>query len=278
MIQVSLHDTVTPALMHAFGDAQELSTQVLHEVATAAAAKWRSLASQRLGSTAADYAGGVQEPEYLSGMRAQVVLLGRMANMVEQGWPGGDMRQWLCGPGARNRKPIYEKTEGDKSKRLVGWYNTVPFSWTFADKGAFGAQSVGSLFDERGGDSRAAGPSFVFDSRQDLQDFTKEIQAAAKGLAPTYTTPGFTATEWGGKLEEGFSPMLTGMVRQETTYERKTESRFTTFRRISTRKTEGWVHPGITARHLAREVGEYARSVGKRAFLAALRRKMREAS
>ena len=65
------------------------------------------------GFTSRDYVGGLQYRA--DDERAFIVLEGRVPNMVENGWSGGDMRQWLLS--GKNVK-----------MGKNGPYNTVPFN------------------------------------------------------------------------------------------------------------------------------------------------------
>jgi len=56
-----------------------------------------------------------------------------------------------------------------------------------------------------------------------------------------------------------------GMKKVSHLYQNATQSQYMTFRMISENMTEGWMHPGINARHLATQVETYVQSIAQRA-------------
>jgi hypothetical protein len=64
------------------------------------------------------------------------------------------------------------------------------------------------------------------------------------------------------------------MVRVRHKYEKAKQTQYMTFRTISTRNPEGWMHPGITARNLAGDVEgwirKHASAIVKSAMQAAM--------
>ncbi len=211
-------------------------------VAAAAMANWKRLAQQELKSTARDYVAGIQMDD--SESTTVITLTGRLPNMVEQGWTGGDMRQWLL--------------SGPNSKMAShgGRYNVVPFR--HGTPGSSG-KNVG----------RPMPPT---------------IHAVAKNLTATISRPG-GGTQWGGRLHPGLdmgkkakgilqskekpwhaTSIYNGMVRQEKFYKSRAQSKYTTFRTISSFSADEerhWIHPGIQPRRLAeRTTAEMGRIVG----------------
>lgn len=205
-------------------------------LASAARTRIVGMAQSSLKTSARDYIAGVTEVE-MKGKVATIALTGVVPNMVENGWPATDLRLTLLGPGAKNAK-----TGKDGSR-----YNTVPF---------------------RHGTPGSSG-------RNVGRQMPKSIHAVAKTLAPTLSRPGKiegrggATTVYGQRLNEGMPmssaarKLLTtkmkpwhamsifkGMIREEKTYGSATQSKYTTFRRISTnvrRGKEHWLHPGIKA-------------------------------
>jgi len=292
MISLNIANLIPASLLALAQDPEAVCRQVLRDVATSAAHFWRQTALTKLGGSGADYAAGVQEPEFQSDTRVHVVLLGKVPNMIEGGWDGGDQREWLCGPTATNRRPIFKKDEQGNPVELIGWYNTVPFRWSFGGGDQVG-RSVASLFGQSDEMSRGQSYDFFLEEAE-AQGMARDIYREAQRLAPTTTEafgpwrPGeHRGTQWGDKLAEGMAPAmgghktdpLAGMVRMEKTYERATQSQYMTFRRISKRSdgvaTEGWVHPGITARHFAEATQEHVQKISRRALLSAIRRSVR---
>lgn len=194
-------------------------------------------AQSKLRTSARDYIAGVQEVE-VKGLVASVTLTGVVPNMIEVGWPETDLRLTLLGPGAKNAK-----TAADGSR-----YNTVPFRHGTPGTGG---RNVG-------------------------KPMPKSIFEAAKRLAPTLSRPGKIESRGGAVVAYGqrldpSQPMSSaarrilrtkmkpwhatsiymGMIRQQKTYAKATQSQYTTFRRISTnvrRAKAHWLHPGISAR------------------------------
>lgn len=210
--------------------------RALRGIVSAARTEWVRLAKTELKSTSRDYIAGIQQPE-IGPTSASIQLVGVVPNMVEHGWEGGDLRTTLLGPGAKNAR-----TAKDGSR-----YNTVPF---------------------RHGTPGTSG-------RNVGREMPKPIHQVAKNLAPTLSRPG-GGVSYGDRLMPGMkmsaaakkilatkerphhkSSIYQGMIREEKVYKGAKQSQYLTFRRISSRSKEGWVHPGITARHLARKVEQY---------------------
>lgn len=288
LVTIDVSQMIPPKLIASLRDPRAIVQRVLRDLATAAAVKWRKLAGQRLTASAGAYRQGIQEPVFVGPAKVRIILAGVIPNMIENGWSGGDQRQYLCGANAKNRKPIHG-TRGE----IVGWYNVIPFR--HMGPGATGeyGQPIGSQYEERGALSRAL-PRIQL-SAEALRSAVRSIRKEASGLTPTIGGVG-QQTKWGGRLGErpelNMRPQLTpvydrggkllgssqhasdpfaGMVRQQETYEKATQSQYTTFRTISTQTSIGWYHPGITARHLAREVSTYVGSIAGRAFSSAAR-------
>ncbi len=211
-----------------------------------ARAEWIRFAQKRLNTTKQDYIAGIGEPQ-VSGSgasaSASISLTGRMANMVESGWSGGDLRDTVLGPTSKSRKL---SAEGH-------WYAAVPFSH--------------------------AGPSA---SGMTGAPMPSPVYAEAKKLKETLSGPDKNVL-WGERLKEKrmreigvkkakpwhSTDLYTGMVRRAKTYAKAKQSTYGTFRMISTnpatRKFDmsgrsggggevGWIHPGIEARNFLPEV------------------------
>jgi len=86
------------------------------QLATASRAEWIRLAQEELRSTTRDYIKGIGDPVFSKGGRAfSITLEGALQNMLENGWPGGDMRAFLDkAPRARRAKDGH-------------LYNVIPF-------------------------------------------------------------------------------------------------------------------------------------------------------
>lgn len=198
--------------------------------------RWVALAQQNLHTTARDYVAGLQ-PVEVKNRVARVTLVGVMPNLVEQGMSAFDLRTTLLGLGAKNAKVAKDGSR----------YNTVPFGHGTPGSGG---RNVG-------------------------RPMPQPIHTLAKKLAPTLSKPE-GGTQWGGRIHHGMSmssaarailntkekpwhwgSTYLGMVKQQKTYAKATQNKYTTFRRISTnvrRAKEHWLHPGIRARKLGERV------------------------
>ena len=58
-----------------------------------------------------------------------------------------------------------------------------------------------------------------------------------------------------------------GLIREEKTYERATQSQYVTFRMIST-GSPGWIRPATRGVHYAKEVARFAARIAPQAFQA----------
>lgn len=264
-------------------NAEGLAIRLVTELTEAAKLKWRNAAAQELHSTKGDYVRGIQEPVYqFFGDRpsSRIELVGAVPNMVEQGWDGGDLRQFLCDPAynSKNKKPIH-----DPEGNVVGWYNVVPFRHGSPDSSGQTGTPMGSQYLEPGPMSRAT-PGVVFDLEQ-AKDIGQTVYGEARRLGATRSeyNPATNRHEtvWGERLEEGWAPKLkpehatdpfAGMVRMQKTYEKDTQSQYMTFRTISTQVQNGWIHPGIKARNLVEKVREHVATIAPKAALRLIRR------
>jgi len=258
MIAIELNSLV-PTLLARFGSPAVLET-ILDHTAAGARAQWIRVARQRLGSSRHDYIRGIQEVEREEGARV-ISLVGWLANAIEQGLPSFDMRTTLLSGKSRLTKV------GKDGKR----YGHVPFRHGTPASGGGGGTPMGRAYGPVGDDSRGVGGVVGSD---DAKSMGARVYAAAKTLSATkthtYTSArsrgSITETKWGGRLQEGLAPKLherhatdifSGMVRERHTYDRATQTKFMTWRTISERTGTGWIHPGITARHLASSVEEW---------------------
>lgn len=220
---------------------------ITRQLGAAAMHYWKRTAMQTLRSTSRDYVAGLQHQEH--GESVAIVLNGTIPNMVEQGWKGGDLRDWLLkGPRA-------------KSGKDGGRYNTVPF---------------------RHGSPGSSGRNVGI-------PMPKAIHNVAKHLSPTLSRPGGLHGYRGGqhvvygqrlhpdvrRMGKQAKEILTtkhrpwhstsiymGMIRQEKMYSKAKQSSYTTFRRISSKVAKGgegkhWFHPGIQARNLAGQTAQH---------------------
>lgn len=227
--------------------------RVLQGLGAAARQKWVSLAQKNLGSTSRDYIAGIQLT--VEDRVAVLELVGKLPNMLERGWPGGDMREWMLkSPKAKQGKN--------------GPYLVVPFR-----HGAPGTS---------GRNTGAPMPTSIHQVAKQL------APTVSRPSAPG--SPG--GTKWGGRLHPGLpmskkakehltrkaKPFHTtslhmGMVRKQKTYEKATQSSYQTFRTISQHSNapgKHWVHPGIKPRRFARDVQKHVEHIAEAVIITAL--------
>lgn len=232
-------------------------------LASAILGTWRDLAQGELGTTSRDYVNGLSKvPEEVAPGHLVITLTGQMANMVELGWAGGDLRDTVI-PNAKTKKTSKEGYD----------YVHVPFS--HGGPGGSG-ENVGKPL-----------PRALHNVAQHLAP-----RISSHGVKPFHAQPGgrdtrlmggMTHVHTGsgkakrvGKAAQKYlnekaqpwhsSSVYAGLVRNSATYEAATQaSPFSTFRTISmnpgTRSFEAtesgpverkWIHPGIKARNFGK--------------------------
>jgi hypothetical protein len=237
--------TVTLTIPPGLRGVRQAVAAALPEIAEAIRGEIVALAQRELTTAGADYVQGLHviqvplSPGKLEGEAtfATLVLTGWLANAVEKGWAGGDMKPFLLE--GRNAKTTKD------GKR----YNVVRFRHGTPGSSGRSFAAMGEVHAKHGM------------SRADAEQLGKRVHKAAKKLAPTTSHPQH-GTSWGGRLPEGTgnAPRLTnrtsgyrhktdifaGMVRKEKTYAAATQSHYETFRAVSDNSDPGaWVHPGI---------------------------------
>ena len=267
----------------------------LKKAAQVARSRLVVLAQQRLFTSARDYVKAIQPMRRETGAggveRYVIKVLGALPWMVEHGMSAWDLRQTILKPGTRR---LMVSKEGYL-------YVSIPFRHMGPGASGRNAQPMGSQFTESSlrEDSRAFRGDL---DKTSARTMGRAVFRDAKALAPTLSKPGGAGTpsgrmepifdaagvmigtravmrtgvQYGGRLAPGsggaellrarhVTDIFSGMVREEKTYEKATQSQFTTFRTISNnpesfREDEGgrnWTHPGITARHLVPEAKAY---------------------
>jgi len=248
-----------------------MADEHIANIANAARAHWLNLAASQLRSTSGIYERGIQDPVIL-GDTARISLLGVMPNMVENGASAFDMRDALCGPSSRNRKPIMKKRAG-QAPAIVGWYNTIPFRHGTPGTTGRNFAEMGEAFSPDAEISQAAEHTVL--TEEERNQVRERVYDAARQLRTTVGRSG-GGSVWGGRLQAGLAPLLrghhktdiyAGMIKAQGAYDRETQSGYVTFRRISTTETSGWKHPGIKARHFAEKVAEFVQRIGGAAIV-----------
>ena len=226
--------------------------EIKRTVGTSALKFWRDQADKHLKGTSREYVQGLSYKE--KGTRAFITLSGQLPNMVENGFPGGDMRDWLLkGPNAKMGKN--------------GMYNTIPFR--------HGTPGTGG---------RNVGPPMP----RAVYNAAKKLEEPTRSTAKKLTQQGGQPVIYGHRLSPDMKnatrrlkEILTtkkkpwhttgihsGMIREEKTYKNDTQNQYTTFRRISRNRRSGkdpesgqmrdsWMHPGIKPRHYAMKTRDH---------------------
>lgn len=240
----------------------------LKKMAQVARSRLVVLAQQRLFTSARDYVQGIQPmraEKTATGERFVIDVLGAVPWMVEHGMAAWDLRLTILKPGTRRLKVSKE-----------GYlYVSIPFRHMGPNASGRNGQAAGSQYTEATlrTDSRAFRGDL---DAQAARTMGRAVMRDAKKLTPTLSAVGGGKVQYGGRLAAGaggadllrarhVTDIFAGMVREEKTYEKATQSQFTTFRTISNnpesfREDEGgknWTHPGITARHLIPEAKAY---------------------
>ena len=217
---------------------------------------WRDQAQKNLKSSSRDYVQALSYRE--QGSRVFIILDGQVPNMIENGFPGGDMRDWMLkGPNAKMGKN--------------GMYNTIPFRHgtpgssgrnvgppmpkivhNVARKLEQPTQSQASKLKQQGGQPVLYG--------QRLHPDNHRAGAQIKQILETKKKPWHTTS------------VYTGMQREQKTYEGATQNQYMSFRRISRNRRSGkdpdtgqnrdsWMHPGIKPRNYARATQKHIEKI-----------------
>lgn len=258
-------DQLVPTLLSNLTGVMEA---VLDDIADGASREWGRLATQRLGDSRQDYIDGIQPVEAEKGIRI-ISLVGKMPNYIENGMDPYDMRDTLLSSKSRLRRV------NAKGQR----YGHVPFRHSTPTSGGAVGVPMGRAYGPTGAESRGLGGKMGADAAKDMG---KAIYAIAKRLKATrsHTTTSsrsggsISETAWGGRLKAGdLAPKLAehhtasifeGMVRVRHAYATGQGTQYMTWRTISESNPEGWRHPGIEARNIARDVESWIHEKGPR--------------
>lgn len=210
--------------------AHAMTESALEDITNSFISAWKAEAKQALKGTRQDYVNSIKRIDKGRFEKA-VVLVGQFNNMLEMGCSPFDM------------KAGFMKSTKKKIKADGGWYLTIPFR--FATPNALGESSVfsGKLPQEIYAIAKKLSPTT--ESKQggtlSLQDIPKSLQSIGVRKA----VGGFGQYEHKNNIYEG-------LQRNEKTYEKSTQSTYTTFRRVSDKSNAlAWIHSGIKAYDLA---------------------------
>ena len=223
--------------------AEVMTKQVLDDITNEFIRNWKIQAKNRLHSTRDEYLNSIVQVE--SGRLKNVVaLIGQLPNMLEFGVQPFDLKQGF--------------SQGKKVKlsKNGGWYLTIPFR--FATPGALGESEVfngGVLPNEVyrilknqagrktsvGGGSSPSHPIAFSQLPQQHQPKKKTLGIASNAI---------TGIGFGSYTHK--TPIFQGVVRNEKTYERANQSKYSSFRRVSNNSDpNSWIHTGLEAQDLA---------------------------
>jgi hypothetical protein len=240
LVKIDLH-RVQVALAQALPNTQA-KKEILQGLGAKAMHVWKTLAQKELRSTSRDYVAGLDHE--VDEKRAVITLEGKLPNMVEQGFDGGDMRAWLL--------------KSPKAKQGAnGPYLAVPFR--HGTPGTSG-RNVGA---EMPGDIHAAAKKLAATMSRPGEHISGQKGASVK-YGPRLH-PGLPMRENARKMLETkkqpwhHSSIYLGMIRKgkHIAGGKVQTTGFTTFRTISQHSNDPqkhWIHPGIRGRHLAKKV------------------------
>lgn len=268
IISLNLPDLLPEGTMQQLATA--LKQELVSNIANQARAKWIKLAGG-LQSSRRDYIAAIQEVEVQDG-RASVALVGEVANLIENGQAGYDMHDTLLGQGVpvvpRGKRGKHAKKDGS------GFYRAIPFRHgTPGTTGAVGA-AMGSQYAGHEGVAGFAptnAPGFAFQAGQSAL-LGQNVYDQAKKLKSTKGMPNGKVA-YGGRLQAGLAPKLkehhatdiyAGMIKSSKTYEKATQSQYTTFRTIST-GSPGWMRGATEGKHYAQDVQRFVAGVAPKA-------------
>jgi hypothetical protein len=263
MVRVSLEQAARDA--GALLPGKEDQERMVRGLGAAATAYWKNLAKRELKSATNDYVHALSS-EYDNGVFR--ITLGEgpagregLPHMIELGFKGGDMRQWMFGG---------KRTKRNKKGRR---YLVIPFQ-----HGTPGTteRHVGKQMP----------PSVHEAAKKLVPTLSRPRRAAAGGPTVRYgerlteRTPGLSRTAMRHlttkKKPWHHSSIYRGMIREEKTFEKATQTTgYFTFRTISEdvirgerddvgRALQHWYHPGIRARHFAQKTQKHIRSLATR--------------
>jgi hypothetical protein len=244
----------------------DVTDRLVRDIADAARAEWIRLAGRELRTSRRDYLNGIQPVKMKGKGVAVITLLGELPNLIEEGMPQVDLHSTLLGPNVPVSPPgEYGKhLKIDPKTMATGYYRAIPFRHaTPGTQGAVG-QPMGRLYR-----SEDYGKGFV----RKFKKLGKEVYGEAQKLTPTKGDP-YGKVKYGGRLPSGMAPKLkshhktdifAGMIREEKTYVKATQSQYTTFRTIST-GSPGWVRPATTGKHYALKINDYVARMAPKAL------------
>jgi len=245
----------------------EQLTKLARNLADAAYAKWVKLGQADPSSRRQEYLQGIQEPVVSYGT-ATITLVGTVPNMYEHGAPARDLREVMLG---ENIPTVDRGSRGKHEAKEGGYYRAIPFRHTNPGAVSGIGQPMGRAYSDVVTDAKKLGKE-VYGQAKQLRAYVpgQENNRLPGGMAP--------------KLKDHHATdIFAGMIREEKTYEKATQSQYFTFRTISTHITRrtslgwvrvpatiGWAVPAIQARGYAKKVSEFVEKIAPEAARALL--------
>lgn len=248
LIDIDVPEQLPPEIQTLLDDPEALIEAVLDDVSESALLKWRTLASQQLHTSKADYLDALQPIETRPGERV-LSLVGWLAEAVETGLESYDLKVVLL----RNAKR--RSAAGHR-------YQAIPFRHATpgASTGQAGVQ-MGARYGPVHKQSLATpgalsqGAAAVLGKK--VYSFAKKLRGnkrlapgtgGAKRLAAWHTTDLYAGMTKRSQKRPGGKRQTAGYM---------------TFRMVSENPAianvqDKWLHPGIQGRHLADQVADHA--------------------
>jgi hypothetical protein len=250
---------ITTALADQYADfsSDEFVEVVLDDIAAGARAHWMKLAQRQLNTSKADYIDSIQEVQG-SGEERYIALVGWLANAVENGLDPFDLRDTLLNP--KNPK-VKRAKDGSK-------YRPIPFRHQTPGTQGSAGRPMGERYGPLG-DLSVAWASKGLLSQSEAVKLGKKIYNKAKKLE------GKQRLKTSETKRRGFiqvpklapwhkSDIYRGMIKDRAPYKKVDQTGgYTTFRTISERNPEGWIHPGIQARRLMDQVEPFVKRISE---------------
>lgn len=215
----------------------------------------RQVDQSDLKSTRSTYHAGIQRPVIVIGnvmIMGKVELVGMLPNMLESGIDPFDMKEGF----RRSAKAIRKMVKGKNGAMEMRWYLTIPFrhatSGALGESMAFASQmpkEVENLVKSKGTKVTEGG-----DTKSNPLTMSDLYKVGAQGRGIRGAIPasaGGDLTSGQRKRYKHASPISQGISRHTKTYEKATQGKYMSFRRVSEKSLENsWIHKGLRARKL----------------------------
>jgi hypothetical protein len=181
-----------------------------------------------------------------------------------------EIQAWIRAMKLLDPQPSGKRLSKRKGDEQEHYYRAIPFRHSVPQSEGTVAPRMGSAYAPKLGAATAQGIGAL-------------VYGKAKKLKATTSLPG-AGVSYGGRLmfsdsEQEQVPKLkphhagdiySGMIRQRKTYEKATQSQYTTFRVISTRVPDKWHRPSKPGAFLSDRVGDFVTKLAPKSFQAYL--------